>query len=404
MLNFEFTDEQKAIAQSIRDFGKKEIKPVIRKMEEEEKIPDKIIKGIADMGLMAMTVSQQYGGIEADPITVGIAAEELARADISCAIPTFFLVPSAWGYVFDKYANERCKEDLLPNVTKGNAFLGIAATEPDAGTDLGNTRTTAVKKGDKWVINGEKMFISGVRESMEQMPEGGGYVAIFKTDPSKGTRGMSLFYLSVNKNVKGLRPTYLKDWGRKGISTGGMAFEDVEIPAHHLIGEENKGFYRLVEGFDYARAIIAVICASAAQSALEHAMEYIKIRKTFGQPIGKYEGVQFKLAEHWSKLDALRLLGYKALWLKGREGTKDDPGRFAVTKACSEAKMLGPQWAFEAINDAIQWFGAFGYTEECPLDLALKGVRSYWWAEGALEVQKLIVARELLGKEYVANK
>jgi acyl-CoA dehydrogenase len=139
-------------------------------------------------------------------------------------------------------------------------------------------------------------------------------------------------------------------------------------------------------------------------SALEYAMEYLKMREAFGQPIARFEGVQFKLAEHWAKLDALRLLGYKSLWMYRKEQQEDSFSRFEVTKSCAEAKMLAPAFAFNAINDAIQWFGAFGYTTECPLELALKGVRSYFWAEGSLEIMKIIVARELLGKKYVAYR
>jgi acyl-CoA dehydrogenase len=158
-----------------------------------------------------------------------------------------------------------------------------------------------------------------------------------------------------------------------------------------------------MEGFDYARAIISIVCCGAAMSSLEQAMDYIKMRSAFGQPIGRFEGIQFKLSEHWARLDALRLLGYKALWAYGKEQDKSY-SRFEVTRLCAEAKMLAPKFAFEAINDAIQWFGAFGYTTECPLELALKGVRSYYWAEGSLEIMKIIVARELLGKEYVAYR
>ncbi|MDI6916658.1 MAG: acyl-CoA dehydrogenase family protein [Thermoplasmatales archaeon] len=403
MVDFEFNDEQRMMQKTVGEFCKKEIVPIVRKIDDEKKIPDNIIKGLANLGLLGMTVSTDYGGIEADPITVGVVAEELARADISCAAPTFFLVQAAWGYILNKYGREAAKRDILPKVTRGKAFLGIAATEPDAGSDLANMKTVAEKSGDKYIINGEKMFISGINEVMNQLPEGGGYLTLVKTDTSKATRGMSLFYIPI-KNTKGISPTILEDWGRKGISSGGFALENVEIPKDCLLGEENRGFHITMEGFDYARAIISIVCCGAAMSALEHAMKHIKSRKAFGQPIGRFEGVQFKLSEHWAKLDALRLLGYKALWAYGKEQTEKTVSRFEVTKLCAESKLLAPAFAFEAINDAIQWFGAYGYTVECPLELALKGVRSYYWAEGALEIMKIIVSRELLGKDYVAYR
>ncbi len=402
-MNFEFSTEQKLIQQTIRDFGQKEIKPLLRKIDGDEKIPFSIIQSLSRLGFLGITVAKEYGGAEVDPITTGIIAEELAKADITCAIPTFFLVQAAWGYVLNKYGRESIKSEILPKITQGTAFLGIAATEPDTGSDLANMRTNAIKKDDKYIISGEKMFISGINEITNYLPDGGGYVMLAKTEPARGTRGISLFYIPIKK-LKGVATTVLKDWGRKGISTGGFAMENVELPADYLVGEENKGFYIAMEGFDYARANISLVACGVALSCLEQAMEHIKKRTAFGQPLGKFEGVQFKLAEHWSRLEASRLLGYKALWMYGKEQKEKLFTRFEVTKVCAAAKLSSVPSAFEAINDALQWFGAFGYTTDCPLELALKGVRSYYWAEGALEIMRIIVARELLGKEFIAYR
>lgn len=403
MMHFEFTDEQKMMRDSIREFGENEIAPRVREIDDEKKIPDDIIRKMAELGILGMSVSQEYGGLEVDAVTVGLAAEELARADISCAVPTLFLVQEAWGYILDKYGREDVKKEVLPSVTKGTAFLGIAATEPDAGSDLASMRMAARRDGPRYVLNGEKMFISGLSEILDQLPGGGGYVTLAKTEVDKGAKGVSLFYVPV-KNVENVSFTFLDDWGRRGISTGGFKLDDVSIASENLIGEENRGFQIAMEGFNYARAIIAVVCCGVAMRALEQAMEYLKIRKAFGQPLGKFEGIQFRLAEHWAKLDAARLLSYQALWTYDREQKgKTEESRLGP-RLCAQAKMIAPPFAFEAINDAIQWFGAFGYTVECPLDLALRGVRSYFWAEGSLEIMKIIVARELLGNAYVAYR
>ena len=401
-MNFELTKEQRLIKETVKEFAEHEIKPIVREMNEQKRIPNHIIKGLAEIGVLGMTFSPEYGGISADPITCGIVAEELARVDYSCAIPTFFLVQNAWGYILDKFGRKTAKEAILPFVTKGEAFLGIACTEPDCGSDLVSMKTIAKKTGDKYIINGEKMFITGVKEATSQLTHGGGYLTLTKTDPEKGARGMSLFYIPV-KDKEGIRITLLEEWGREGISSGGIAFENVEVPKDFLVGEENRGFYIVMQGFDYARALISVVCCSAGMSALEEAMKYIKERRAFGQPIGRFEGIQFKLAEHYAKLDAIKLLAYKALWMYGKE-QEGKFSRFEVTKICAEAKSLAPQFAFSAINDAIQWFGAMGYTTDCTIELALRGVRSYFWAEGALEIMKIIVARELLGKDYVAYR
>lgn len=400
MIDFEFNNEQNMIRKTVREFGLNEIVPNLRKIDTDKKIPHDIIEKLTDLGLLGMTFSPDYGGMDAEPLTVGIVAEEIAKADISCAIPTFFLVQNAWGYILNKYGTEKTKKEILPKVTQGTAFLGIAATEPDAGSDLANIKTTAQAKGDSFVITGEKMFISGIHEITNQLSDGGGYVTLVKTDQAKGTRGMSLFYMPI-KDTRGVSTTILHDWGRKGISSGGFAMEEVELSKDNLIGEENRGFYITMQGFDYARALISLVSCGAAMSCLEQAMEHIRTRTAFGQLIGRFEGIQFKLAEHWARLEAIRLLGYKALWMYDKEQREKKYSRFDVTKTCAEAKLLAVPAAFEAINDAIQWFGAYGYTTDCPLELALKGVRSYYWAEGALEIMKIIVARELLGKDYV---
>jgi acyl-CoA dehydrogenase len=192
--------------------------------------------------------------------------------------------------------------------------------------------------------------------------------------------------------------------GRRGMSAGGFLMKDVHVPVGNRIGEENKGFYYAMEGFDFARAIIALVCCGAAMAALDSGIEYVKQRKAFGQHIGRFEGVQFKLAEDYTRVDAARLLAYRGLWMYDQEQRNKAFRRFEVTKAIAEAKMLAPVTAFEAINDVLQWFGAFGYTLDCPIEMGLRGVRSYMLAEGSTEIMKIIVARELLGKDFAASQ
>lgn len=402
-MDFTFSKEQEMIRKDIREFSKNEIAPKVADIDKQGAIPNEIIKAMAKISILCMSVDEKYGGLYADPVTVGIVAEELAKGDISCAIPTFFLVQEAWGNILDRHGTLEAKEAILPDASKGDAFLGIAATEPEAGSDLVGMSTLAKRVDDGYVINGGKLFISGVKEVMTQMPKGGGYVTLAKTDTKKGAKGMSLFYLPLS-SAEGVSTTSFEDWGRRGISAGGFMLNDVKIPKEYLIGKENRGFYITMEGFDYARALIALVCCGAAISAMEEAMEYIKERKAFGWPIGKYGTVQMRLAEHWSKIQSVRLLAYEALWAVDREFTQKGGNRFETTMKCAQAKLLAPQYAFEAINDSIQFFGAFGYTTGCDLALALKGVRSYYWAEGTREIMAMIVGRELLGKEFVTYR
>ncbi len=402
MVDFAFTSEQELFRKTLRAYCTKNITPIVRQMEEAKQIPNAVIKGMADLGILGITASTEFGCAGADPILAGIAGEELGRADITCATAVFYLVQASWGHILNKYGRKETKQAVFPDVAKGRAFLGIATTEPEVGSDLAGMKTVAKRVGNEYVVNGEKLYISGVRESTSQLEKGGGFVTLVKTAPEKGTRGMSLMYIPI-KDQKGVTTTILDEMGRKGISTGGFKMDNVRVPATNLIGEENKGFYHAMEGFDYARAIIAAVCSGASMSALEYGIQYLKERKTFGSPIGKYQGIQFKLAEDYAKIEAMKLLAYKALWMLDREIKGESVSRFEVSKNAAVAKMLAPMWAFEIINDAMQWFGAFGYTTECPLEMGLRGARSYLWAEGSNEVMRMIVARELLGKDFLSS-
>lgn len=399
-MDFDFSPEHELFRKSVREFCDKNLAPFAREMERKARMPDSVIEGLAKMGLFGLAIPPQFGGSGADAISAGIAGEEIGRGDLSCSTAVLYLVPVSWSHVLSKFGSDALKKKILPKVAAGRSFLGIATTEPGVGSDLANMSTAAKRDGNEYVLNGEKMYISGIREAKEQMPEGGGYLVLAKTGGETGHK-MSFFYVPI-KDTKGISTTLLEEMGRRGMSTGGFTMKDVRVPAENLLGEENKGFYYAMEGFDYARAIIAAVCTGAAMAALEAGIEYIKQRKAFDQPIGRFEGVQFKLAEDYARVDAARLLAYRGLWLFDRSQHDDKISRFTVSKAIAEAKLIAPVVAFEAINDALQWFGAFGYTLDCPLEMGLRGVRSYMLAEGSTEVMKIILARELLGKEFIA--
>jgi len=354
---------------------------------------------MAGIGLLGMSVSQEYGGGGLDAVMAGIVAEELARTDVSGAIPVFFLIHNAWSYLVDKYGTKKLKDEILPGIRRGQMFLGIASTEADMGSDLAAMQTRLSRDGDGYVLNGEKCYISGLKEARTW---GGGFVTLAKTTPESGTRGMTLFYLPL-KGVDGINITLLELMGRDGISWGNMRIDNVRIPEHYIIGKENKGFYIAQEGYEFARGMVALLCVGAASKCLENAMTHMKSRKTFGVSIAQHEGLQFSLVEDYIKIEAARLLAYKALWMFQCEQKAGRSQRFEVTKAVAMAKAVAPTWAFEAINHALQWQGAFGYSRECPEQKALRGIRSFSFAEGTVEIMKLIVARELLGKEYITH-
>jgi acyl-CoA dehydrogenase len=397
-MDFEFTEEQEMFRESVRKYCEKEIAPIAFEMEKTREIPKEIIKGMSELGLLACTASPEYGGSGLDAMSAGVIAEEIARADPTGSIPVFYLVQAAWGFLLNKYGTEEAKKEIFPKVTKGEWFLGIATTESGTGSDVAGIRTRIKKESDGYVVNGEKMYISGVREAAQG---GGGHLTIAYQTPELGTRGMTMFYLPLTAD--GITPTYIDDLGREGISCGGFNIDNVKIPEYYLLGEENKGFYIVHEGYEYARGLIAVICASAGLKSLENGMAYIKERKCFDIPIGKFEEINFRLAEHYTRLSALKDLAYRSLWTFDRE-QEGKATRFETSKAIAMAKMFASDWACNAINDVMQWQGAFGYSRECPDQAAWRAIRSFALAEGTREIMKMIVARELLGREFIAYK
>lgn len=370
-------------------------------MDSKQEIPKQVIKGMADLGLLLMTVPEEHGGVGADWVTACIAAEELAYADISIAVPVLFLVESSWGFVLDKYCTERVREEAISKAVKGEAFVGIGITEPGGGSDVAGLKSSIKKEGNEWVINGEKTYISGTEEALKL---GGGYFCNAYSNRELGHRGMTTFYLPIA--TKGVEITKrFDDVGRMAISTGGFTMKDVRMPEDYVVGEVNRGFYYTMEGFDMARLLIGATSIGCAQRALEIGMDYTKERKAFGSPIAKYQGIHFELADDYTELEALRALVYKTAWIADERYKRKRFTPLEVAKWVSMVKLKGPHLAFKIFHDAMLWHGAFAYTKECPLEMGLRGVLSYCiGAEGTKNIQRIVIARELLGREYMAYR
>jgi len=395
-MDFQWNEEQRLWRQAVRDFAQKEIAPRVREIDTAGRIPDAVIQGMARLGLLAPACSEQVGGAGMDWTMAAIAAEELGRADISLAIPVLYLVEAAWGFVFERYGTPELKAAILPRVTAGQAFLGIATTEPGGGSDiLGACRTRAVPQGDEWVINGEKMYISGVRESLAM---GGIHLLLARTnpDPAAEHRAFTFFALPL-QGTPGISPTYFEDMGRMGISTGGFALDHVRLPAAHVVGEVNRGFYHAMEGFSAARVLIGATCVGASEAALEMGMRHIQERHAFGQPLSAHQGISFPLADRYADLESTRLLVYKAAWIMDQKYGAGTRSHYDIALAAALAKLRAPRVGFEVMNEVADWFGAMAYTKECPIEMGIRGIRSYSiGAEGTMNVQRIIIARELL--------
>ena len=377
-LDFDFSEEQALFRRTVREFAKKEIAPKIRDSERKGEFPWELYHKMGQAGLLGLRFPKQYGGQEADAVTMGILVEEVARA--GWQIP----LGDIMGEILSLHGPEHLKREWLPAMAKGERMLGIANTEPSAGSDAAAITTRAIRKGENYVLNGEKQYITGINEC-------GAYCLLAKTDQEGGAKGVSMFFVEMNR--PGIERYDFDALGWRLFSFGGFVLKDVTVPVANLIGEEGRGFYYVMETFDLMRSLIAVWCVGMAEAAIDENIEYVKQRTAFGRPIGKYESVQSRIVEGYTKLEAAKLLCYKTLWSKDK-GEK-------ITKYSAMIKWYVPQLCFEIVNDCLQNRGAIGYTTECLDEYRLREIRGAMIGDGTTDINKIVVARELLGKEFL---
>jgi len=407
-MDFRMSREQELFKKAVREYCEKNIAPRSREIDEKEAgIPDDIIKGLADIGVFGCTIPEKYDGCAQPGEAMqyaNIAIHELARAELSMSLPVYTLLTIGWGGFFlNLHAKEEVKKEILPRLASGEWAWGIAVTEPGGGSDVAAIKTTAVRKGSKFVVNGEKAYISLVKESQER---GGGHCSLFVTDPAKGLRGGMTLISVIPNEVKGISSTTFKDMGRMGLSTGAFTYKDVEVPDKYVLGEEGRGFYHCMEGFNTARAVVAAACLGGAEKCLEIATEYAKQRKAFGRQLSKFQGVTFELVDLYNRLEMLKLLLQKACWMIDRFYA--EPGSFThkdINVIIAQCKWQAPLLAVEAAQKAMVVLGAFGYTKDSPLEMAMRGAMSYVvGAEGAANIMKLIIARDAFGSEFADSR
>jgi acyl-CoA dehydrogenase len=402
LVDFSFSEEQDLFREVIHEWLSKNLSLAhVRENDEKQELSKKLIKGMGDLGLLLLTIPEEDGGVNADWVTATIAAEELGYADISVAAPVFYLVQASWGFVVNKLASDLIKEKYIKRATKGKGFIGIGVTEPGGGSDVAGFKTNLKSDSEGWIVNGEKTYISGTTEAAEM--DGGYFVSGF-TDRTLGHRGMTAIFMPIN--YEGVEITKrFENLGRMAISTGGLKMTDVNMPKQYQLGETNKGFYHTMEGFDAARVLVSASCIGAAQRAMEIGMDYIKEREVFGQPIAKYQGIQFDLADMTAHHEAIRTLVYKTAWMLDQKYKYGTFSALEVSKYLSMCKYLAPHHALDIIRRVMLWLGAYGYTKECPLEMGYRGVLSYCiGAEGTSNIQKIVIARETLGRDWTKTR
>lgn len=394
-MDYELSEEDRAVQEVARDFARQKLMPRSREIDSGSELPPDLIQEMARLGLLGMTVSPEYGGMGATVTQAALAAIEIGYGDISMATAVFFLLDTGWPRVLEKYGKPELKAELLPLVTQGKAFLGIATTEPGGGSDLAAMKSVAAAVNGAYRLKGEKTFISGVKEAQRM---GGGHLTLAKT-PENGAKGMDFFF--VPAGAKGITVSKFENMGRMGISTCQLNYEGVELPEKYRLGEKGKGFHYAMDGFNAARVLVSAACIGAGMRALDMGMEYIKKRQAFGSPIGKFEGIQFELADLYGKLQMTREIVLKGGWYVDKH-----PDRLPdLIKTVAIGKLYAPQVAFEIVQKVMMWFGAVSYSKEFDIEMGLRGLMSYLvGAEGSLNMMRILLGRELLGKEFIPYK
>jgi acyl-CoA dehydrogenase len=399
-VDFSLTPDEQLFQRTVNEFAERTLAPHARQIDEKQEIPVEILSQMGHLGLLGITIPKEYGGPGGTVTQATLAAIGVGRGDVSMATAVYYLLCTGWAAVLSKFGTDACKREVLPHVASGEWFLGIATTEAGGGSDLANIKTTAVVEKDHVVVTGEKMFISGATEAQKR---GGGHLVLAKVDDSLGTRGMAFIY--VPATAKGVSVAKLHNMGRMGISTCTVVYDHVRVPRHNVLGDPHKGFSYAMDGFNVARVLVSAACIGAGERGLEIAIDYVRQRRAFGQPLGKWEAVQFELADLYCRLDMARLEVLKAAWLHDQRLAGLSVDESDLNKTVAIGKLWAPQVAFDIYKAAMTWFGAAGYTKDYEIEMGLRGVLSYnVGAEGALNIMRIILGRELLGKDFIPYK
>lgn len=378
---FKTREEHENLRMKIRGFAEEEVKPIAFMLDQENKFPSEIVEKMADLGIMGIPYSKEYGGAGSDVISYAIAVEELSRVDGGTGV-ILSAHTSLGTYPIAAYGTEEQKKKYLVPLAKGEKLGAFGLTEENAGSDAGGTETTAVLDGDHYIINGEKIFITNGGEADI-------YIVFAVTTPDIGTRGISAFI--VEKGTEGF--TFGKHYDKMGIrssATAELIFSDVKIPKENLLGKEGDGFKIAMSTLDGGRIGIAAQALGIAQGAYENALAYSKERVQFGKPICQQQAISFKLADMATKLRAARLLIYSAAELKGNHES--------YSMEAAMAKQYASDVCLEIVNDALQIFGGSGYLKGMEVERAYRDAKICTIYEGTNEIQRVVIAAHIIGK------
>jgi alkylation response protein AidB-like acyl-CoA dehydrogenase len=385
-VDFALTDEQQQLRRTVREFAEGEIAPHVMEWDERSQFPHEAIPKLAEMGLLGIIFPEKYGGAGLGYTEYAIAVEELARVDGSVAITVAAHNSLCTNHIY-KFGTEEQRRKYVTPLAQGKMLGCWSLTEPNAGSDAGGTQTMAVRKNGGWVLNGAKTFTTNGHYA-------GVCVAMAVTNREKKSHGISAFI--VEKDREGFRPGKKENkLGLRASDTSEVVFSDCYVPEVNLLGPEGEGFVSSLQVLDGGRISIAALGLGMAQGAYEAAAKYAKQRKQFGRTIAEFQAIQFKLADMATQIEAARMLTYEAAWLADRALRGED---VRYTLESSMAKLYTSEVAVRVANEAVQVFGGYGFIKDYPAEKFYRDVKLCTIGEGTSEIQRLVIARQLLGK------
>jgi short-chain 2-methylacyl-CoA dehydrogenase len=375
-VDLDLAPEHELIRSTVREFAEQRVAPVAEELDREKRFPYDLVAELAELGLMGMTIPEEYGGAGTDAVSYAIAVEELTRVDSSVAI-TVAAHHSLGTLPIYYYGDEEQRQRWIPELASGQKLAAFGLTEPDAGSDAGATRTTAELRDGSWVVNGSKIFITNAGTDIS---------ACVTITARTGEDEVSNIVVPNGTPGYEISPP-MEKLGWHASDTRELSFDDVEVPEDHLLGPRGEGFRQFLEILDGGRISVAAMGVGLAQGAYDLAYAYAKDRHAFGQPIARFQAIQFKLADMAVEIEAGRLLTYKAAWLK------DQDRPFA--KEAAMAKLYTGELSRRVVNEALQIHGGYGYMQEFAISRLYRDQKILEIGEGTNEVQRMVIARHL---------
>jgi alkylation response protein AidB-like acyl-CoA dehydrogenase len=378
-MDFQLTEEQLEFQRTVHEFCEREVKPNARRWDESAEFPMATVRALGELGVMGMSVPLEHGGTGMDQVAASVVIEEIARYDGSLALTVASHNGLGTGHLF-RFGSEELRRRFLPDLAAGRKLAAWALTEPGSGSDAAGLRTSAVRRGDGWVLNGSKMFIT-------QGTVGDVFIVLALTTPERRQKGITAFL--VERGAKGFSRHPLEGkLGMRSSDTAELLFEDVEVPDAQRVGAVDEGFVQTLQILDRGRIGMGALAVGLARGALEEARAYAKERKAFGKPIAEFQAIAFGLADMATEISAARLLVRRAAALA------DAGERFA--REASMAKLFASEVAMRATSRAIQIHGGYGYTRDFPVERYFRDAKLCEIGEGTSEVQRMVISRDVL--------